>query len=411
MRRFLLSLAIVGGGLASAGPLRAGVYNLDPPSSIYRSEFHEATQPNADSFTMRLADLRGINEQTPQPGRLRAGYRRQADELEVREKADALSPEDRVNLSACLIRLGRLDRARTVLEKAERVVPVDHPAHFLILLNLASAYQDNAELLPRAIDLQTRALDAWPDMRAGWSLAESDWYRRVETFVLRLMNLRQGEARSAGGRPRPYETVDAVFAGVRFLGSKDRYEAGTIAFDMRNKLPRDAESIAIQMALWRPEDDRLYWLVGELLNARGDIETAYTVFDKLVYSRQHKERELLAHRNVLRGAQDEFKTVQEFIQQPAKWEQLLWAMAPRGSLLTPGLGSAANETAWVAALHLASPPLPSSPPSSPATATPSSVLPDWRHVTISFLTGMVVAVLGALQWQQWRPRKDGARPA
>ena len=50
----------------------------------------------------------------------------------------------------------------------------------------------------------------------------------------------------------------------------------------------------------------------------------------------------------------------------------------------------------------------SAPPPAPAAA--SSVLPDWRLVTVSFVTGMVMAVLAVLQWQQWRRRREDALP-
>src|SRR6185312_12599193 len=119
MRRILIGLAVVG-GLANAGSLQAGVYNLDPPRSLYRSEFQEVTQPNATSFSSRLGDLRALKDGSPKPGSLRAGYEQQLAELEARQHAGTLSLEDRVNLGACLIRMGRTAQAQTVLEEAER---------------------------------------------------------------------------------------------------------------------------------------------------------------------------------------------------------------------------------------------------------------------------------------------------
>src|SRR6476659_2765263 len=146
MRRMLLSLAILVGGLAPVGPVRAGVYDLDPPASNYRSEFLEAIQPNGKSLETRLPDMRAIDERAEYPGTLRAGYLRQAEALLIKQHEGSLSPEERVNLGGCLIRLGRLAKAREVLEEAQRVVPADTPAHFLILLNLARAYQEEPEL-------------------------------------------------------------------------------------------------------------------------------------------------------------------------------------------------------------------------------------------------------------------------
>jgi hypothetical protein len=411
----MLSLAILASGLANAAPLRAGVYDLDPPRSIYRGEFAEATTRNTTSIFSRLADLRRTDDRLgkvlkPGPDSLRAGYEKQVGDLEARRRAGHLSAEDRVNLGAGLIRMGRLDKAREVLEEAERVVPADAPCYFLILLNLARAYQEESELLSRAIVTQTRALQAWPVVWAGWNVAESNWYHRVETFSLRLMNLRQAELRTAGGRAVDYRTVDDLFPGVRFLGRSGEYEAGSIRFDMRNQLPLDAESVVIQLLLWQPFDDRLFWLYGELLNAKGDVETAYRVLRELVDARNLGKPELIAHRRVLRDAEPTFKKVMEFTQQPSAWVALLSMVAPRGSLQPPIIGAAANEIGWSASYRLAAAePATAAVAPTAASQTPSSWLPDWRQVTVGFLTGIVVAILGALQWQQWRrPRRAAA---
>jgi tetratricopeptide (TPR) repeat protein len=412
VRRILLSLAILASGLASTSPLRAGVYDLNPPRSIYRSDFAEAATRNATSVLLRLADLRAIDDRLGKvlqagPGSLREGYVKQVSDLEASRRAGHLSAEDRLNLGAGLIRLGRLDQARAVLEEAERVVPPDAPGYFLILLNLARAYQEDGELLSRAIVTQSRALKAWPAVWAGWNTAELDWYHRAETFALRLMNLRHAEQRGAGGRAVDYRTVDALFPGVRYIGRDGQYEAGNISFEMRNQLPQDAESLIIQLLLWEPFDDRLFWQYGELLNAKGDIETAYRVMRELVDARNLGKPELSAHRRVLRDAEPTYKKVMEFTQQPAAWVALLNMVAPRGPLMPPVIGVAANEIGWSAAYRLAAEPAtaPVAPP--PGTAlTSSNWLPDWRQITVSFLTGVVVAILGALQWQQWRrPRR------
>src|SRR6202022_2228055 len=116
MRRIVLSLAILAGGLANAGPLRAGVYNLDPPRSIYPSDFVQATSRNPTAARLYLNESRAINDLAPnakQPpaNSLRAGYLRQLTELEAKQRSGGLSPEDRINLGACLIRMGRIPQA------------------------------------------------------------------------------------------------------------------------------------------------------------------------------------------------------------------------------------------------------------------------------------------------------------
>lgn len=404
MRRMLLSLAILGGGLASAGPLRAGVYNFAPPPSRYPSDLMEASRRDAKSVRDHRGQLQAIDERASNQGNLRAGYLQQTAALQERQRAGTLRAEDRINLGACLIRLGRFDKARKVLEEAERVIPADSSYRFFALLNLANVYQEDPDLLSRALDTQARALKSWPAVWAGWNRQESDWYRRVETHVLRLMRLRQAEIRAAGGRPAPYQTVDALFPGVRFVGADGSYEAGAIDFDMWNKLPSDAEALVIQMMLWQPRDNRLYWLYGELLNARGQVADAFAVLNSLDDIRIGSPRELHGHRGVLQRAQKSL----EFWDYP-NWQTLSWIAAPRGQLLPPGIGSIAYEMGWATVFKATDPAAvmspPVAPPTEPAAPPAGTSLPDWRHLTVSFITGIVVAVLAVLQWQQWRRRQ------
>src|SRR5207244_12073881 len=61
---------------------------------------------------------------------------------------------------------------------------------------------------------------------------------------------------------------------LRFVGDREKYEAGSIARAEKAKLPPDAVEIVEQLLIWLPHDDRLFWLLGELLNARGEYVTA-----------------------------------------------------------------------------------------------------------------------------------------
>src|SRR5690348_12674847 len=145
MRRMLLSLAILVSWLAAACPSQAGVYNLTPPRSYFPSDYVQATARDLDKTDDYLNELRGIKLAT---GSLHAGYLRQVEELETKKRKGGLSPEDRVNLGACLIRMGRMPEATSELEEAQRVVPADAPCRAFLLANLASAYQESEELLP-----------------------------------------------------------------------------------------------------------------------------------------------------------------------------------------------------------------------------------------------------------------------
>jgi tetratricopeptide (TPR) repeat protein len=408
MRRIVLCAAMLMGGWA-----QAGVYNLDPPSK-YPSDY---AQVNALDpiwrLHMHLGELRAIHDAAKAPANpdsLRAAYEKQLASLEARQRDGVLTPSDRVNLSACLIRMGRYPQARAVLEESVRVVPPDHWVYFLLLLNLASAYQEDDALLQRAIDLQTQALRSWPTHFLSWNRWESSWYRHAEHFALTLMRLRQREQiRNQGRAINELPPLDDLFGLVRFVGPSGQYEAGGIAFEQGNRLPADAEKIVVQLLLWRPLDPRLNWLYGELLNVRGQVDWAFSVLD---FCKQFaSNRELRQHHQVLRESVNVYKEL--FADSTGSGEDrrkqalLFWTLAPRGTLLAPAIGVAANETGGMAALTdlstLSGGLIPPERTSQGADAPPSgAVLPDWRQLTVSFLTGVVVAVLGILQWQQWR---------
>jgi tetratricopeptide (TPR) repeat protein len=412
MRRILLSLAM----LAIAAPLRAGVYNLDPPHK-YPSDFAQAHATEAvKQILMHLAELRAIDDRAvnPQypaaPDSLRVSYLKQFLELNGKKKSDTLGPIDRINLAACLIRLGRYNEARQSLEESLRVVAADSPSRFLLLLNLASAYQEDDNLLQRAVDTQRQALASWPALWAGWNRWEWAWYRHVEQYALTLLQLRHREfIRNQGRAFTELPPLDALFPGVRFVGSSGEYEAGGIDRVQWAALPRDAEMIAVQLLLWRPHDLRLTWLYAELLNAAGQVEYAHGILQYLVRDLQQRNRELRQHYQVLREAKSVYDALN---QDPTLSRAILWALAPRGQLLTPGIGAAANELGGATAFNFAEQPLSNSPPPPATNSLPSgNWLPDWRQVSVGFVTGVLVALLGALQWQQWRRSRRAETPS
>jgi tetratricopeptide (TPR) repeat protein len=400
MRRIVWSLAI----LANAGPLRAGVYNLDGPRK-YPDDYTQVTNLGVVRQVMiHLAELRAIDDRTvnPQfpaaPDSLRIAYAKQAADLEEKRRTDTLSPMDRVNLGACLIRLGRFSSAQALLNESLRVVPPDSPERFLLLLNQASAFQEDDDQLQRAIDTQRQALRAWPALWPGWNRWENSWYHHAETFALQIMQERQKELLSSRGRPsaelpRYYD----LFPKVRFVSPNGEYEAGGIAFAEFNQLPADAEMLVLQLLLWRPLDNRLYWLYGELLNVRGQVDWAFEVLNYLDKA-GWANRELRRHLRVLREAMPVYEKL--FTDPSGLGENrrlqaaILWSLTPRGATLGAGVGPAFSELGGAATVS-------EDQQVEPATS-PVGVLPDWRHVTVGFVAGVVVAVLGALQLRQWR---------
>lgn len=424
-------------GLARANALQAGVYNLDPPRK-YPSDYVETHVPQSlESVISYLFELRAVRDtplnvnQTPPRGSLRESYLKQLADLEKKQKDGILHVADRVNLGACLIRLGREAKAQEVLEESLRRVPHDHALRVLLLLNLAAVCQEDESLLPRALQLQREALRSWPSLVPGWNRAGSTWSRHVEQYVLALMELRNREAILRGGRPiREPLPPDALFPieerdrakKVQFLGESGEYEAGGIAWKQFERLPADAAPIVLQLLLWRPSDTRLLWLYGEVQNARGKVDWAYSILNDVVRKNDlWRNRELDRHIRVLGDAvvpyRELFTDSTGFGENLRKQALLLWALAPRGALLAPPLGAAANEIGGVAAsTDLANSKVGRQNLEAVAAEvedTPRSgtALPDWRQLAVSFVAGAIVAVLGILQWQQWRRRRfrDAAR--
>lgn len=426
MRRIVLSMALLVGG----GSLQAGVYNLDPPPN-YPSDFTQVNKLDPIwRVLVHLGDLSAVHDAAnvpPKANLLRAAYENQLAKLERRQRDGTLTPRERVNLGACLIRMGRYAKARALLDESRRVVSPDSPFYFLVLLNLASAYQqEDALLQQRAIDFQTQALQSWPALVPGWDRWESSWYRRAEHYALTLMRLRQREQiRNQGRAVNELPPLDELFGNVRFVGRSGQYEAGGIAFEQWNRLPVDAEKIVLQLLLWRPLDPRLKWLYGELLNVRGQVDWAFKVLDSC--NQAASNRELRQHYQVLREAVDPYKVL--FVDSTGSGEDrrkqalLLWMLAPRGVLTAPVLGAAANESGGVAAsmdlTTVSGVPGMSAPSPEPSkiggadAPRPSLALPDWRQLAVGFFTGVVVAVLGVFQWQQWRRhrRMDSTLPS
>lgn len=390
MRGARVTLAVLAFGLGAAGPARAGVYHTGQQIGL----------PALAQLRLAVGQLRAIR---PVPGvppnPLRTQFERRAAELEAQERAGWLSTLDRVDLGACYIRMGRDQDAIRVLEAGDR-------KHFLVLANLATAYHGIGQL-DRAIAYQRQALDAWPPVWAGWTEAQLQHYRRADRFYLSLLQLRYREQLRAGGRPVRVTTVDELFPKVRFVGPSGHYEAGGFAQASRDEVPPDATLIALQLVVWLPFDDRLYWLLGELLNASGNVQSAYDVFDELVYARRMDARELAQHRQALRDAVLAYKAWGELGPQLA----LFWAVAPpaAGSLTQAGAPFAAQFKPQLVPAPVL-PPGGNSASGAPAAPAPNW-LPDWRPLGVGFGTGVVVALLGALQWREWRRKHPAPAPA
>jgi tetratricopeptide (TPR) repeat protein len=440
--------------LGMGGSARAGIYNTAEPAPY-------PLPSTFDRYLIELGSMRGVamdvwagdpafiaaavgmgaTPQAPAPllagatlmagarETLRGRYLRQVQALEAKGRTGELTVEDRLNLGAYYIRLLRYEEAARTLEAAA----AEDPDNFKVLANLATA-NHLAGRLDRAIDYEQQALKAPPRLWAGISADQMDWYRRAERYYLTLLVLRQQEERFQPGRPPA--TVDALFPGVRFVGRGGEYEAGTITPEDMDRLPAERIPLVSQLTLWLPFDDRVYWLLGELLNAQGDVAPAFRILDDLVYVRNFSATECRAHRRVLSQFMDHpgWKLLSG-PKGPAAKEQLLWSLAPRGALGAPPGGVMANEASWLVALGKlqTTDPFNLGPPAErqgsqapdvvaadgssggapktagsgqPGNSSLAPWLPDWRTFLVGMGSGALLALLIAQQVRQSRRRAE-----
>jgi hypothetical protein len=395
MRRILVGITFLGIGLG-ASPARAGLYNS-----------RRVLGPNLppDRIRFALGELRGL-AQPPKPNTknpLRDDYLRQVASLEERRRAGLLSPVERADLGDCYVRLGRLT-------DAERVLTEGGVQHFLIEANLATTYFERKEY-ELALRHQRRTLAMWPALWAEWPRQPLQWYRRAETYFLKLIQSRLEEERLAarGGAfrnaPRP---LDPLFPGVRFVGPSGKYEAGALAPEMADRLPTDALLSVLQLAQWLPGDDRLLWQVAEVLNVNGQVEVAHDILSPMVWS-GFNFQDVREHFAVLHRSHQAMK---ELRKEPVHYALLNWTTPPAPLAAGPASVACVAYTNAAVAQRVIVPELArrrqmAGMAPEPEERPPQAALPfDWRHVTVGFASGFLVAALLGLQWQEWRRRRQ-----
>jgi hypothetical protein len=290
------TVAVALGLCLSAAPLRAGVYNPAEPKWQLSDTF----------ATFRTATLIPLRQFGTAEGKGSA-HRRYAllGLLASRPLPENLTLDQRLSLSAYLIREGKHRDAINALAPALR-----DPAgrkDFLVYANLATAeyldgqrqrgrdyLDDGLRMWPARWSQLSKERQKWLKDQLGWDEKKFEWYRRAETYLQKLFRARARERPPAGGQVSPLgEDVDAIFTDdgkpprpVRFVGEGGKFEAGKIAPAELRKLPEDAVQIVEQLLIWMPRDLRLYWLLGEVLNARKEHRSAAEVFVEVAQTLQ-----------------------------------------------------------------------------------------------------------------------------
>jgi tetratricopeptide (TPR) repeat protein len=300
----------LGFSLLTSPTLRAGLYNTAEPVRGPRAKAGANSGVEAMGFTPfreLLTDLSSIGNEVLKSS-FHKHYLEQRDELLAKTLTGSLTTEEVVNLSEYLIRLRDYEKAVELLTP----VATRERRNFMVFANLATAHQ-LAGRLDRAMSYLQQVKDYWPKEWPGFSTEQLNWYHEAERFHLRLVRLRYRESlQPAAARGKTGDSLDALFDGdkgaVRFVGDSGAFEAGKMTTKERGKLPDPCVALVQQLLIWIPgpgpgmEDPRLFWLLGELYNADGDIDTAAQIFRTLVWSNRLNAPELLEHRKIIQAA-------------------------------------------------------------------------------------------------------------
>src|SRR5262249_28615200 len=160
--------------------------------------------------------------------------------------------------------------------EAIRLLHRGDQTHYLVLANLAAAHFVNNENV-LAARYQSQLLRAWPEVTPHWSVGDLARYRTAELAFDRLINHRAFEERRG---INPDLGLGPIFPGFAVETPDGDYEPGNLPTAARDRLPADAAITLQQIMLWVPQDRRLYWQMGELLVALGQIEEGSALFEE-----------------------------------------------------------------------------------------------------------------------------------
>lgn len=298
----------------TVGSANAGLYSPDEPFNFEIDAEGNATPLQfAGGFESIVATLRQAAMTPRTPDEPINGIRKQyLDRVADRKKKGIpeLSADEIAGYTCDLIRLGRTVEALNVLHP---LVRDPRRGGFLVNAHLATAHAGVADwVTAHSQQMNAIRFSDFPTSFAKFTKPQLAWLKRVERdYYLPFLANRAEESRhkrASGLR----EEVDPLFpnssstkkaeAVVRFVGEDGEFVAGSIAVAEKKKLPADALAIVQQLVLWHPQDARLYWLLGELYNANGDMESALKILDHCSFNMAYSNPALIRHRQVLQQA-------------------------------------------------------------------------------------------------------------
>ncbi len=298
-----------------SGPGRASLYSPDDLRfTVPVGEDGKARALRPDEFRTALAVLMNARD-TKVPADREVFLQR----IE-RARGMKLSPPETAALAADLLRVGRSDEALNTLAPRLR----DRSPDYFVYTTYASIRAAAGDWREALRYHQSALFDSeMPAEVKGLSRAQRDWWAKLDQdyvphyYRLRLKEAdqRQGRSRSEQEKLDENEEIFPLFPvpdrassnpqPVRFVNEAGVYQPGTLAAAERAKLPHDAIPIVQQLLLWFPNENRLYWLLGELYAADGDLAASFSAFHSLAWGRAYGNRKVfMDHRQAVEAALD-----------------------------------------------------------------------------------------------------------
>jgi tetratricopeptide (TPR) repeat protein len=245
--------------------------------------------------------------------------------MALRARRENMSADEIAQLGAYLIRVRKTDLRLPDFQEAVQVLEAghrSHPRHFAILANLGTVYQ-----LLGVSDGAERVLEQ------AVVLAPPQW-QRFEQMHLRLVQSRLREPRRSGPVSLDFLFNRSLREAPIFLDASTPWRVGHLSERDRAMLPEQSLTVATQIVqqllLWLPEDGRLHWLYGELINAQGQPRAAQEAMTLAVDLFRLSAPELRQRRHLLREYVG-WLNLTERLGTPA--EQRLWLTRTSGHSL------------------------------------------------------------------------------
>lgn len=262
------------------------------PHSLFKLLINERTEALSSQFPFELRRVDNGVEKTVLTFK---GLAKARVESRLARNAD-LSADEKVGLSADLIRLGRAAEAIALLKQ-------ERPTDYRLLANLAMAHAANGEWDAAADQHDGLVLEDPPVGVTGLSKDQLDWLVQLDRTTLRnWFRLRKTSSTPTADTTDYPLFLDTAKRPVRFVNEAGEYEPGKLAAAERAKLPADAIAIVQQMLLWTPDDAMLFWTLAELYAANGQLQDAADAFDQCTARGLTKPKLLMSHRTAVRDS-------------------------------------------------------------------------------------------------------------